>query len=118
MFGGVPKTKAFLPASLDRAALTGQSPKGVGKGVAWTDHDHPTRADRRLANRIQTIRAKRPSGCREVADVSAARDDRRRGKPPKHARTGYAEVLWRAPPTAEWARVARWCQRAQDEGEL
>jgi hypothetical protein len=40
----------------------------------------------------------------------------RRGKPPEHARKGYAAVLWRAPPGAEWRRVVAWCRRAEAEG--
>jgi hypothetical protein len=43
---------------------------------------------------------------------------RRRGKPPEHARKGYAVILWRAPPSTSWERAVKWCQRAEAEGVI
>jgi hypothetical protein len=44
--------------------------------------------------------------------------DRRRGKPPKHARRGYAEVWWYAHSDTDPRRVSTWCQRAKAEGVI
>lgn len=44
--------------------------------------------------------------------------DRRRGKPPDHAKRGYAEILWRAPPSTSWRRAVTWCLRAEEEGVI
>jgi len=37
---------------------------------------------------------------------------------PHHARRGYAVILWRAPPSADWQRVVGWCRRAEAEGVI
>lgn len=77
--------------------------------------------------RLQTECSIPPNRRREVVPVSAQTRQqrldggpapRRRGKPPKHARTGYAALLWRAPPETEWSRVVAWCRRAEAEGVI